>query len=124
MKVDGSVTIGTNSNNTGEILVANGLIRCNGLKIKDWLLRQKAPDYVFSAGYQLPELKAVESFIKLNSHLPEVPSAATMGEEGIDLKEFNLVLLKKIEELTLYTIQQNKRIEALEKNQIGNASGK
>ncbi|MEO1589064.1 MAG: hypothetical protein AAFS00_17435, partial [Bacteroidota bacterium] len=58
----------------------------------------------------------VEAFIKENKHLPDVPSEAVVNSEGIELVEMNATLLKKIEELTLYVIDQNKRIEALEKS--------
>lgn len=73
------------------------------------------PDYVFEEGYDLPSLASVEAFIKKNKHLPEVPSAKEVVEKGIDLGDNQAVLLKKIEELTLYVIEQNKKIEALQK---------
>ena len=65
--------------------------------------------------YNLRSINEVESFIKENNHLPEVPSAAAMKQNGVDLSEMNMTLLKKVEELTLYMIAQNKKIEALEK---------
>ncbi|WP_185209542.1 hypothetical protein [Chryseobacterium sp. C3] len=72
-------------------------------------------DYVFEKGYKLMPLNSVEKFIKENGHLPEVPTTEEAIKNGIELKEMNILLLKKIEELTLYTIEQQKRIEALEK---------
>lgn len=72
-------------------------------------------DYVFTKDYQLMPLSKVEKFITENGHLPEVPTTEEAIKNGIELKEMNILLLKKIEELTLYTIQQQKRIEALEK---------
>jgi hypothetical protein len=72
------------------------------------------PDYVFEQTYKLPSLKLVEAFIKQHKHLPEVPSAEEVKKEGIDLGDNQAVLLKKIEELTLYIIDQNKKIEKLE----------
>lgn len=71
-------------------------------------------DYVFKKDYQLLPLKEVESFIQQNGHLPEVPSTAEAIKNGVELKAMNILLLKKIEELTLYSIEQQKRIEALE----------
>lgn len=68
-------------------------------------------DYVFDSSYQLASLSQVESFIKENKHLPEVPSAAEVKKDGLDLGDSQVVLLKKIEELTLYIIQQNKQID-------------
>lgn len=74
------------------------------------------PDYVFSPQYRLPSLNEVERFIQANQHLPEVASAKEVEEKGLDLGDNQTVLLKKIEELTLYLIEQNKRMEQLEKS--------
>ncbi len=71
------------------------------------------PDYVFADTYQLPTLQEVATFIAQNHHLPNVPSAEMVEKEGIDLGEMNATLLQKIEELMLYTIQQQEAIEAL-----------
>ena len=68
-------------------------------------------DYVFDSSYQLAPLDQVETFIKENKHLPGVPSAAEVKKDGLDLGDNQAVLLKKIEELTLYIIEQNKRLE-------------
>jgi hypothetical protein len=75
------------------------------------------PDYVFDNEYELPNLNSVESFIKINKHLPELPSATEVMENGINVGEMNALLLKKIEELTLYIIDQQKQIDEL-KNYI------
>ncbi|OCK49707.1 hypothetical protein BA768_07350 [Chryseobacterium sp. CBo1] len=72
-------------------------------------------DYVFAKDYKLMPLKELDQFINTNGHLPEVPTTEEAIKNGIELKEMNILLLKKIEELTLYTIEQQKRIEALEK---------
>lgn len=71
-------------------------------------------DYVFNKDYKLMSLKNVEDYIKDNGHLPEVPSTEDAIKNGIELKNMNILLLKKIEELTLHLIEQNKRIEELE----------
>jgi hypothetical protein len=71
------------------------------------------PDYVFSSHYKLPSLKEVEQFIQQNSHLPGIPSAAEVEKKGIDVGENQAALLKKIEELTLYLIQQQKELQSL-----------
>ncbi|MDD6209949.1 MAG: hypothetical protein PUB21_05015 [Bacteroidales bacterium] len=68
-------------------------------------------DFVFAPDYKLPELQTVEEHIKEKQHLPEIPSAAEMVEKGVDMAELNIKLLQKVEELTLYIIDQNKRIE-------------
>jgi len=72
------------------------------------------PDYVFAPTYQLPSLQEVEAFIKEHKHLPEVPSAKEVEEKGLDLGDNQAILLKKIEELTLYVIEQDKRLQKLE----------
>lgn len=71
-------------------------------------------DYVFEPTYKLPSLHQVEQFIKQHKHLPDVPSAAQIEAEGNDLAETQSILLKKIEELTLYLIDQNKEIQELQ----------
>jgi hypothetical protein len=73
------------------------------------------PDYVFADNYQLRDLASLEAYIKQNKHLPGIPAASAMGEQGISLGEMQKKQMEKIEELTLYVIEQNKRIESLEK---------
>jgi hypothetical protein len=73
------------------------------------------PDFVFEDNYTLPSLMEVEQFITTNKHLPNVPSAEEVETEGIDLGEMDKILLQKIEELTLYTIEQQKQLELLKK---------
>lgn len=72
------------------------------------------PDYVFDSSYQLTSIDQVETFIKEKKHLPEIPSATEVKTKGLDLGENQALLLKKIEELTLYIINQEKRIKELE----------
>lgn len=72
-------------------------------------------DYVFDKNYKLKTISELEAYIKANKHLPNVPSATEMVKEGLDVATMNAKLLEKIEELSLYIIEQNKRIEALEK---------
>jgi hypothetical protein len=72
------------------------------------------PDYVFSKQYQLPSLTEVENFIKQNNHLPGIPSAAEVEKKGIDVAANQATLLKKIEELTLYAIEQDKKLQKQE----------
>jgi len=71
-------------------------------------------DYVFAKDYNLKPLSEVEKFINENGHLPNVPSAKQVQEEGIALGEMAKIQQEKIEELMLYILQQNRRIEALE----------
>jgi len=72
-------------------------------------------DFVFKKDYSLMPLNKVETYVKVNSHLPGVPSADEVAKDGIDVENMDVKLLQKIEELTLYAIQQQKRIDDLEK---------
>lgn len=72
------------------------------------------PDFVFEEDYVLQSLEDTEEYIQANKHLPEIPSASEMEENGFKLKEMDLKLLQKVEELTLHLIQQNKKIKNLE----------
>jgi hypothetical protein len=75
------------------------------------------PDYVFVEDYNLLSLEEVSNYIQDNGHLPNVPSAVQVEAEGVYLAEMSKILLEKIEELTLYLIAQNEKIQELE-NQI------
>lgn len=115
---DGRVGIGDLTNGSNEItmtgdhkLFVSGGITAEEVKVK---LKTAWSDYVFYPDYQLKSLAEVETFIKQNGHLPEVPNAKTVEENGIELGEMNALLLRKIEELTLYILEQEKRIKALE----------
>jgi hypothetical protein len=71
-------------------------------------------DFVFSENYKLRDLEQVEEFIQKHKHLPDIFSAIEMEKSGINLAEMNKLLLQKIEELTLYLIEKEKRVEVLE----------
>jgi len=105
LKTTGNVGIGTTS--PTEKLSVKGKIRAQEIKVEstNW------PDYVFAKDYQLPSLKETEKYIDDKGHLPGIPSAEEVKVNGIDLGEMNAKLLKKIEELTLYLIEQEKRNE-------------
>lgn len=72
------------------------------------------PDYVFDESYSLMPLSELKGFIAANAHLPNVPSAAEINQGSLNMTEMQLTLLKKVEELTLYTLQQQAQIEMLE----------
>lgn len=110
INTDGNVGIGTSSPN--QKLTVKGTIYGEEIKVD---LSVPGPDYVFEDDYKLPSLAETEDYIKENKHLPEVPSAKEMEENGIKLGEMNMLLLKKVEELTLYVIEQNKRLDAQQK---------
>jgi len=109
---DGRVGVGTETPAAGNELDVNGNanisgnITVAGVTTKVWTV---APDYVFEKDYKLASLDHVEKYLDQNKHLPEIPSAKEIKEKGMDLAEMNLKLLKKVEELTLYAIEQKKR---------------
>jgi hypothetical protein len=107
---DGNVGIGTT--NPNQKLTVNGTIYGKEVKVD---LNVPGPDYVFEPTYQLPSLTETEAYIKAHKHLPEVPSAKEMEANGINLSEMNMLLLKKVEELTLHVIELKKRDEAMQK---------
>lgn len=72
------------------------------------------PDYVFQDNYKLKSLEEVENYISENSHLPGIPSAQEVEKSGINIAEMDALLLQKIEELTLYNIELNKKLSAIE----------
>jgi len=72
-------------------------------------------DFVFASDYDLKPIQEVEKFISEKNHLPEIPSAKEMTENGVEIGNFQIKLLQKIEELTLYLISQNKEIQDLKK---------
>ncbi|GGA93380.1 hypothetical protein [Puia dinghuensis] len=111
MRVDGTtgnVSIGT-TNAQGYKLAVNGSAIFTSAWVKPYA---NWPDYVFKRGYRLPSLNDVSGYIQAHHHLPDMPSAETVAKTGIDLGNNQAVLLKKIEELTLYLIEQDKTIQA------------
>ena len=106
-KNNGRVGIGTASPDSK--LTVKGNIHAQEVKVD--LNGAVAPDYVLDVKYKLFTLQQVQEFINKHGHLPNIPSAKEMNEEGVHLKEMNLKLLEKIEELTLYTIEQEKQLK-------------
>lgn len=119
---DGKIGIGTNT--PDELLTVKGKIHTQEVLVD--LNGAVAPDYVFenyyegnsklNTAYNFPSLSEIEIYVKENHHLPGVPSAEEMNENGLSLKIMNLILLEKLEELTLYTIQQQKEIDLLKES--------
>ncbi|TGE20768.1 hypothetical protein E5K00_22575 [Hymenobacter aquaticus] len=76
-------------------------------------------DYVFAKGYKLTPLRELEAYVQKNQHLPEIPTTAEVTANGVNLGEMNVLLLKKVEELTLHLIEMDKKLEALSAQQAG-----
>ncbi len=105
IKNNGYIGIGTTDPDAK--LAVNGTVHAKEVKVdlNGW------PDFVFKKNYPLPTLAAVETHIKENGHLKDIPSEAEVKENGINLGEMDAKLLQKIEELTLYTIEQDKTLK-------------
>ena len=105
----GNMSIGSTLPSPNYKLVVEGAVSARRIKVQQsgWA------DYVFHPGYELPPLQEVENFVSKQQHLPGIPSEKEVKEEGLDLGEFDRKLLKKVEELTLYIIQLNKRVDNL-----------
>ncbi|TKG87656.1 hypothetical protein EYV94_28105 [Puteibacter caeruleilacunae] len=110
----GKVGIGTTTTGTHKLAV-EGTIGAREIVVEtgEW------SDFVFAEDYELRKLEEVESFIEENNHLPDIPSEKVVLESGVALGEMDAKLLQKIEELTLYLIEQNKEIQEL-KEEIKN----
>lgn len=104
-----SIGIGT-SNTQGYKLAVNGTAIFTKIKVKT---AENWPDYVFGHDYRLMPLRELDQYISVNRHLPGLPSAGEVGTEGQDVGANQAALLKKVEELTLYVIDLNKKVEAL-----------
>lgn len=110
----GNVGIGTT--NPDSKLTVNGKIKAEEIEI---ITDVPASDYVFEKDYNLLTIDSVSRFVETNKHLPGVPTATEFKENGYKVGQMDDLLLRKIEELTLYIIQQQKRIEELERK-VGN----
>lgn len=127
---NGTLTIKSKSGNVNSKLLLHGNVGINTLStspsyslcVKGGILADKInimhpthwPDYVFSSDYPLMPLSDLEAFVKENHHLPEVPSENDIMAEGIEIGDMQGILLKKIEEMTLYILQQQEQIDKLE----------
>lgn len=112
----GKVGIGTTNFPTtigGANISAYRLFVKGGILTEELRVRTGWADYVFEDNYQLKPLSEVEAYINENGHLPNVPSATEVEEEGISVGEMTKIQQEKIEELTLYIIEMKKEVEAL-----------
>lgn len=102
--------IGVGTLNPDQLFTVNGTIHSKSVVVDLSIV----PDYVFKPAYKLPTLDYIKNYIDKNSHLPEVPSEAEIKKDGLDVGEMNAILLKKVEELTLYLIDEHKANKTLE----------
>ena len=110
-KPNGALALGNLKVPANYLLAIKGKMICEEVQVKlsaDW------PDYVFARDYKLKPLSEVEFYVNKYKHLPEIPSAAEVEKDGFAVGEMNEKLLKKVEELTLYLIDQDKKIKELE----------
>jgi len=110
IKGNGKLGIGTTNIPADAEMAVDGIIYAEGIEVQmsgDW------PDYVFEKNYPLMPLNLLEGLINQNKHLPGIPSAQQIKEEGFNVAKMDALLLQKIEELTLHMIQLNKEIENL-----------
>jgi len=107
----GNVGIGTTDLATGYKLSVDGKVACEEVLVE---YSEGWPDYVFSPDYDLLSLKDLEDQINKNNHLPGIPSALEIEKNGLQLAEMQKLILQKVEELTLYTIEQGKHIKDLQ----------
>lgn len=106
----GNVLIGkTQQANANYKLDINGKVRANEI-----VVNTTGADFVFENGYRLRPIVELEKFVKQNKHLPEIPTAKTMQTEGVGVSELQTKLLQKVEELSLYIIELNKKNEKQE----------
>jgi hypothetical protein len=108
--LNGNIGLNTPSPDPAYRLSVNGKIRAKEIRVETgWA------DYVFDKSYELPALADVKTYIDQNHHLPEIPSEQEVAKNGINLGEMNKLLLKKVEELTLYLIEIKSENEQIKK---------
>jgi hypothetical protein len=107
----GFVSIGVSTPATGYLLTVGGKVICTELKVQ----AMPFPDYVFDKSYRLSPLAEVEQHINEFKRLPGMPGACEIEDKGMDVGSMQTKLVEKIEELTLYVIEQQKQIDALKK---------
>jgi hypothetical protein len=110
------VTIGATADmsNNGYMLSVNGSVLATSVQVQSY---NSWPDYVFKPTYSLPTLSEVKTYIDQNHHLPEIPTSEQIEKDGLNLGEMNKLLVKKVEELTLYLIEKDKK-EKEQRNQL------
>lgn len=106
----GKIVIGEGVGSSDYLVSVPGIVRSDSIhitKVNNW------PDYVLDKDYDLISLEELENYIKANNHLPDIPSAKLVENEGYELQKMDKLLLKKIEELTLHIIDNNQKLNSL-----------
>ncbi|HTF82039.1 MAG TPA: hypothetical protein VL947_09950, partial [Cytophagales bacterium] len=123
-KANGQIVMGGKVPNTNayndqdaKLMVVGKIVAKEIVAIGDDANWRSFPDYVFDKDYKLMSLDTLQQFIDTHKHLPEIPSAKEVAENGISLSHLAVQQMKKIEELTLYLLEQQKQIDAL-KNEL------
>ena len=109
--VSGNVQVGAEPVPAGYKMSVDGKFICEEVKVQlsaDWA------DYVFEENYNLMSIDEVAKFIATNKHLPNIPSADELEKNGLDLSAMNILMMQKIEELTLYVIELDKQNKLLQ----------
>jgi hypothetical protein len=119
--VEGNVNLGTTTLHPSFRLTVDGKVACEEVNVE---LSEDWPDYVFDDKYEMMDLEELQKFIEEKKHLPGIPTANDVKEDGIYIGQMQKMMMEKIEELTLHVIRLNERNNALEKeiNQLKKAS--
>ncbi len=108
----GTVQIGSTAVPTGYVLSVAGKAICTELRVQ---LTGAWPDYVFDEKYKLPDFNALRNYIKVNKHLPNIPAAKDIEKSGMEVGDMQRRMMEKLEELTLYVLELEKKVSDLEK---------
>lgn len=113
MRITGTGNVGIGTLNPDEKLTVNGSIHAQEVRVD--VDGFSVPDFVFKEGFDPMALQKLKEYIEQNHHLPNIPSASELENKGMNLKQMNLLLLQKIEELTLYVLSLQEQVDHLKK---------
>ena len=110
---DNMINVNDNTGTTNFRVKANGYVYARDITVQVTAF----PDYVFEPAYKLMPLYTLDQYVSANHHLPGVPAAAEVQQNGMSVSDMNVILVQKVEELTLYVIDLQKQIDAMKKQQ-------